>query len=149
MIPRTKAVAKEQCLSATILSRALWASFFFFLTAFFLLFLSSANASAATISGSVYSNEGVTKYTTARTIRLLVNGVSAGTATTVSGDYSIIATVNAGDAILVYTDDNVTTDGTTVTVASGANITGFDIYQGYVIARHDNGGMLTKANMTT
>src|SRR3990172_1173603 len=151
MIPRTKAVAKEQCLSATILSRALWASFFFFLTAFFLLFLSSANASAATISGSVYTDEGVTPIAAGKTIRLLVNGVSAGTnAPAAGGAYSITATVNAGDAILVYVDDGVAgSDGTTVTVSNGADLAGLDIYVNYVTTRHDNAGILTNANMSS
>lgn len=55
-------------------------------------------ASAATISGTAYTNEGITPYAIAKTIRLLVNGTSAGTVTTTIRDYSITANINAGNA---------------------------------------------------
>src|SRR3990170_4239253 len=150
MTPLPNAVDREQCFG-TAMSKVVWAFLFPLLIALFSLILSIANASAATISGSVYTDEGVTPIAAGKTIRLLLNGVSAGTnATAVGGAYSITATVNAGDAILVYVDDNVAgSDGTTVTVSNGANLAGLNIYVNYVITRHDNAGILTNANMSS
>ncbi len=105
-----------------------------------------------TISGTVYTDEGATNIGAGKTVRLVVNGASAGTNTTnASGQYSISATVSAGDAILVYVDQNDGTanDGTTVTVNNGANLSGLDIYVDHVIARHDNAAVLTNALMST
>ena len=102
------------------------------------------------ISGTVYSDEGVTNAGSGLTVRLIVNGVDAGSdVTDAGGAYSITATVLAGDAILVYVDNDATIDATTVTIAPGANLSGFDIYADHVITRHDNGGSLTNADMDT
>jgi hypothetical protein len=82
-------------------------------------------------------------------VRLIVNGVDVGTdVTDAGGAYSIIAVTNPGDAMLVYVDNGVL-DGTTVTVADGADLAGFDIWADHVITRHDNGGSLTNADMDT
>ena len=101
-----------------------------------------------TISGTVYSDEGVTAVGANETARLLVNGTSAGTdLTDASGVYSITATVNSGDSILVYMD-NAGLEGVVVTVSDGNNLSGLDIYGDHVITRHDNGGSLTNAVMS-
>ena len=143
---RVMVVEREQSIGRSASLKALM--FSLFLMAFFYLFTSFAHG--ATISGSVYSDEGVTKLATSVTVRLLVNGASAGTNATVSGNYSITATVNAGDAILVYIDDNATTySGTTVSVSNGSNLASFNIYTNHLITRHDNAGTLTNANMFT
>ncbi|MDH3273605.1 MAG: DUF4347 domain-containing protein, partial [Gammaproteobacteria bacterium] len=103
----------------------------------------------ATISGTVYTDEGTTNAGAGQTVRLLVNGVSVGNdVTDASGAYSITAAVNPGDAILVYLDQEAI-DGTAVTVSDGANLAGLDIYDDYVITRHDNGGALANADMDT
>ena len=107
-------------------------------------------AAGITISGTLYSDEGVTVITTGPTVRLIKNGASVGTAVANgSGVYSITASVTTGDAILAYIDNNGTYQGNTVTVSSGANLTNLHIFANRVITRHDNAGSLTNLNMKT
>ncbi|MBE0606319.1 MAG: DUF2341 domain-containing protein [Deltaproteobacteria bacterium] len=102
------------------------------------------------VGGTVYTDEGVTNVGAGKTVRLLVNGTSAGTATTDgSGSYFITTSASAGAAILVYIDDDPVYKGTAVTVFNGATLSNLDIYAGHVITRHDNGSSLTNANMST
>ena len=101
-----------------------------------------------TVSGAVYTDEGSTTIADGATVRLIVNGSSVATDTTVSGAYSITAAFSSGDAILVYIDE-AGTDGTTVTVPSAATLSGLDIYGDRVITRHDNSGSLTNTIMST
>lgn len=104
------------------------------------------------VGGTVYSDEGTTNVGAGKIVRLVINGVSIGTDTTDAlGGYFIIATPTAGDALLVYIDgdDGATTDGTTVTVSDGINLSGLHIYTDHLITRHDNAGSLTFANMST
>ncbi len=103
------------------------------------------------ISGTVYIDEGVTNIGAGKTVRLIKNGVDAGSTTTdASGVYSITpAALVAGDALLVYIDGDATYKGTTVTVSNGATLSGLNIYASYVITRHDNAGSLSNANMGT
>ena len=100
------------------------------------------------ISGTVYTDEGTTTIADGATVRLVINGVSAGTDTTVSGAYSITASPSAGDAMIVYIDGHAS-DGTTVTVSDGNALAALDIYADRLILRHDNSASLTNANMTT
>lgn len=105
-----------------------------------------------TLSGTVYSDEGVTNIGTGKTVRMLVNGASVGTnATNASGQYSILAAVSSGDAILAYVDENdgAANDAATVTVSNGADLSGLNLYVGHVIVRHDNAGALSNALMNT
>ena len=112
-----------------------------------LILLGAGAAEAAAISGTVYTDEGVTNAGAGLTVRLIVNGVDNGTdVTNASGAYSIVASLVAGDAMLVYVDAGAI-DGTTVTVSDGADLSGFDIYANHVITRHDNGGTLSNADM--
>jgi CSLREA domain-containing protein len=108
----------------------------------------AAGAPTYAISGTVYTDEGATTIADGATVRLIVNGVSQGTDTTTSGAYSISYTTSANDAIIVYIDGH-TSDGSTVTISPGGFVTEFDIYADHLITRHDNGGSLTNANMTT
>ena len=104
------------------------------------------------ISGTVYTDEGVTNIGSGKTVRLLINGTSDGTdITDGSGNYSITpSSLSAGDAILVYVDDDASTDdGTTATVSDGSSLANLDIYKGHVITRHDNSGVLSNSNMDT
>ena len=103
----------------------------------------------ATISGTVYSDEGSTTIADGTTIRLLVNGVSAGTDTTSGGVYSITTLLGAGDALLAYIDTNGGTVGNTVTVTNGDHLTDLHIYADRLITRHDNSGSLTNALLAT
>jgi len=101
------------------------------------------------ISGTVYTDEGVTNAGAGLTVRLIVNGVDVGSdVTDAAGAYSILATLLAGDALLVYLDAEAI-DATTVTVSDGADLSGLDIYADHVITRHDNGGILSNADMDT
>ena len=114
-----------------------------------LILLGAGAAEAAVISGTVYTDEGVTSAGAGLTVRLIVNGVDNGTdVTDAAGAYSIVASLAAGDAMLVYVDGD-SIDATTVTVSDGADLSGFDIYADHVIARQDNGGSLTNADMDT
>lgn len=101
------------------------------------------------VSGTVYIDEATTLIGNGAVIRLLVNGASQGTSTTVggTGTYSInVPSLSGGDAMLVYID-GFATKGSTATVSNGANLSGLNIYGGHLIARHDNGGSLSNANM--
>ena len=113
-----------------------------------LILLGAGAAEAATISGTAFTDEGITNAGAGRTIRLIVNGVELGNdVTDASGAYSITASINSGDPMLVYIDGSV--HGTTVTVSDGADLAGLDLYDEHVIARHDNGGTLSNADMDT
>lgn len=103
------------------------------------------------VSGIVYADEGTTFVGAGKTVRLLVNGVDRGWAVTdAAGGYIIFSSVSlsAGDAIVVYIDNDATYRGTTATVMKGIQITDLDIYTGHIITRHDNGGTLTNANLS-
>lgn len=103
-----------------------------------------------TISGTLYSDEGTTVIATGPTVRLIANGASVGTAVANgSGVYSITASVNSGDALIAYIDSNGGTVGNAVTVSNGVNLSGLNIYADRLITRHDNGGSLTNALMST
>ncbi|GBF31134.1 hypothetical protein MnTg04_01088 [bacterium MnTg04] len=93
----------------------------------FLILLGAGAVEAATISGTVFTDEGVTNARAGHTVRLIVNGVDLGNnATDASGAYSITASINSGDAYLVYVDNAALLDGTTVAVSDGAGHAGFD-----------------------
>ena len=103
-----------------------------------------------TFSGTVYTDEGVTNVGAGKTVRLIVNGASAGTAVTnASGGYSLTAAVSPGDALLLYIDGDPTYQGAAATILGNSNLTGLNIYAGHVITRQDNGGALSNANMGT
>lgn len=113
-------------------------------------YLTFGSESVLTVAGTVYSDEGATNVGAGKTVRLVVNGASAGTDTTdASGNYFFNASVSSGDALIVYIDGDATYDGTAVTVSDGTNLTGLDIYADHLITRHDNGGSLTNALMNT
>ena len=108
----------------------------------------SPTTAKKTISGTVYADEGVTPIGSGRTIRLLINGVSVGTGITdASGNYSIAASLAAGNALLAYIDGDTVYKGTSVTISGGDSISGFNLYAGHIITRHDNAGSLSNANM--
>jgi hypothetical protein len=117
-----------------------------------LLAIDESSVGGPPISGTIYTDEGVTTIADGTTVRLIINGTSVGTDTTTSGAYSISTTsLSAGDAILIYIDDDngTTNDATTVTVSDGAALSGLDAYVDHLITRHDNGGVLSNALMDT
>ena len=104
--------------------------------------LSAADVFADTISGTVYSDEGTTNIGASQTVSVSINGaaVAASADTDASGVYSIPGiTINSGDVLTLYLNDE-TADAVTVTVGDGNDLSGVDLYQNYLITRHDNGG---------
>jgi hypothetical protein len=103
-----------------------------------------------TISGTVYTDQGVTNIGAGKTIRVLVNGTGAITGTTnASGQYSIsVPLTSAGDVITAHID-GATEDGATITRTAGADITGFDIYQDRIIVRNESVSAISIANLNT
>jgi hypothetical protein len=104
-----------------------------------------------TFSGTVYTDEGVTNIGTGKTVRLLVNGLSAQTTTTnASGQYSftVSPTTSAGDVITVHLDGN-TEKGAVVTRGNAANLSDLHIYQDHIIVRNDSVSAMALANLNT
>ncbi len=103
------------------------------------------------IAGTLYSDEGTTAVGAGIQVRLLVNGVTKGVdETSASGTFSFATPLSATNKLLVYVDEDDTdsaTDGTTVTISDGNNLTGLDVYYQHLITREDNGGSLTNALM--
>jgi hypothetical protein len=112
-----------------------------------------------TVSGTIYSDEGVTVYNCSAdnlTIGVSVNGgtSSTGTCTAAGGTYTVTVAANpsaVGEPIAVWIDSAETPKATTVTRAgsTSSNITGFDLYQNRLIVRHEDSGPITNANLAT
>ncbi|MDY6987455.1 MAG: right-handed parallel beta-helix repeat-containing protein [Thermodesulfobacteriota bacterium] len=106
--------------------------------------------SGYTVSGILYSDEGVTPITgTAKTVRLRKNGADDYTAetNTADGTFSIPSVpYEAGDVLTVYLDDE-TEKAVTVTLSADADISGLDLYQDRVIVRHEDDGPITNADL--
>ncbi len=110
-----------------------------------LLIAGQVSGATITLSGTLFSDEGVTPLS-GQTVRLVIEGASAGTdITDGSGNYSISATVATGDwyiPLLVYVDGGSVV-GTTVTVMDSTLstvINNLDIYADHLITRQDEGG---------
>jgi hypothetical protein len=104
----------------------------------------------ASVAGTVYSDEGITALGS-QTVRLAVNGTDISTveSNVTTGVYSFTGlSLNPGDVLTLYLEDEPA-DAVTVTVSNGGNLTGVDLYQDYLITRHDNGGALTNVNLAT
>ncbi|MCK5475338.1 MAG: hypothetical protein KAI71_02010 [Candidatus Pacebacteria bacterium] len=104
-------------------------------------------------SGRIFTNEGTTGLdcTTSRTVSLKVNGTGADTVecsnSPSNGSFSFTGvSASAGDIVTVYIDGE-SEKAVTVTESDGNNLTGLDLYTNHVIARHDNGGVLTIDDM--
>lgn len=110
-----------------------------------------AATAGQTISGTVYSDEGTTPLGS-QTVRVAINGTDFGTTAESdagSGAYSIGGlSLNSGDVITIYLEDE-TANAVTVTVSDGNTLSGGDLYQDYLITRHDNGGSLTNVHLNT
>lgn len=96
-----------------------------------------------TVSGTLYSNEGSTQITSGKTIRLSVNGGATLSTTTDSGSgtwhIDLASAPAVGNPIAVFVDGDSGTRAFTLTKASSTvnNITGVDLYQNRVIAKHE------------
>ncbi len=107
------------------------------------------------VAGTVYSDEGVSPAGSGVPIAVSVyGGTTSGTdffttTTDSAGQYGVtISTANlsAGDRLMAYVNTG-TGRGATVTVSDGGLIDDFDVYQGRVIVRHDNGGNPSAADL--
>jgi hypothetical protein len=110
-----------------------------------LLFSSQVQAVTVTISGTLYSDEGITPITSAdQSIHLVIDGVSIGTSLTDgSGNYSITANVTGPYMPLLIYVDNGSVVGTTITVlysSTSVSINDLHIYANHLITRQDEGG---------
>ncbi len=111
-----------------------------------------------TLSGSVYSDDGVTKMSSStcngvtQNIRVVVQGGASytGSCAALDGTYSIGGVVIVGDPVVtVYLDTNGGAQGTVVTKTITANISDLDIYQNRVMTRHEDVSPLTILNMAS
>ena len=117
------------------------------------------SSNTITISGFVYSDDGVTPMGpptcdgTTPNVRVVVNNgtYTASTAcASGTGAYTLAGVAYVGDPkITVYLDTNGGSVGTVVTKTPTANITNLDIYANRVITRHQDVSPLTIADMIT
>jgi hypothetical protein len=103
------------------------------------------------IAGIVYQADGITPYTTTDTVRVLINGVSAGTATIsgVTGAYEVAlsSTPAAEDIITIYIDGGAAL-AVAVTRHSGSiTLTGVDLVVDALTVRTETATALTDADL--
>ncbi len=104
----------------------------------------------ANVSGTVYVDRGVTPMGAGRTLNYsLAGGASSGSTTTASdGTYTISGVnVNNNNVCVVYLQGN-TENGVALTIASGVDITGLDVWQDCLTLR-DGGHSLTPSVIST
>jgi hypothetical protein len=108
---------------------------------------------AIDISGTVYSDAGVTTMAADRTVAVSVNGAAAAGTTTTGGDgtYSIAGiTADAAAVLTLYIQDGVNPEvAVTVTRSTGSNMAGVDLYADHLILRNDQGTALLRSNLNT
>src|SRR5678815_3572560 len=104
------------------------------------------NLGVQNISGTLFDSAGLPL--SGRTIKLLQNGTSVGSATTNgSGDYSFTGvTLAGGDKIAVYISGELE-KGATITLPGTADITNLIIRQNVLIVRTDSGVPISNANL--
>lgn len=115
----------------------------------FLIFLSALPAFAQNISGTVYTDQGVTNIGAGVTVSISINGaaVSGSDDTDGSGTYAVTGlTLSSGDVITAFIDDEIQ-NGVTVTLSDGTAPTNFDIYQDHLVVREDSGNFLTRTHL--
>jgi len=104
------------------------------------------------LSGTAYSDEGTTPQTSTA-VALFINGANKQTTTTnvANGSFSFTnLTLSANDILTVYYDTNgSTTNGVTMTKATGGSLTNINLYKNRLITRCDNSCSLTNANLKT
>lgn len=101
------------------------------------------------ISGTVYTDSGVTNIGAGTDVTLLVNGTSIGTVTTnASGQYSKVGVALNNDDIITAFIDNETQKGVTVQRNNGASAT-LDIWQNTLTARSAGASALTASQLAT
>ncbi|MFA6272308.1 MAG: hypothetical protein WC693_04375 [Patescibacteria group bacterium] len=113
----------------------------------------SEAATSVNISGVAYQGFGTTPISgsvTSKTVQLRVNGAGAYSdeITTADGAWAINGvTVNSGDVVTVYLDDE-TEEATAVFITDETSQSNVNLYQNYVILRAD-AGLITNTNLAT
>ena len=101
--------------------------------------------------GTVYSDEGITPFSTTTTISIAINGVHERSVETsaVNGSFMFedIDPQATGTPIVIYIDGEIEKGVAYNRYSGQGEVTGFDIYQNRVIVRHDDEGPLTVANI--
>ncbi len=109
----------------------------------------SITVNNTSITGTVYTDAGVTNIGTGTDVTLLVNGTSIGTVTTnASGQYSKVGVVLNNDDIITAYIDNETQKGVTVQRNNGASAV-LNIWQDTLTARSATASALTAAGLET
>ena len=104
--------------------------------------------SAITVSGTVYSDEGVTTLGSLPIKTGIVGTSSRTTTASAGGTYSMtIPDPGVGGLITTWLDTNGGASGSVVTRGNSANITGLDIYQNRLVVSHEDTGPLTNTNI--
>ncbi len=106
---------------------------------------------ASSVSGTVYSDEGTTNIGTGKTVAISIGGAAAAATvdTDSGGAYSLTGlTISGGDVLTLYLDGE-TEKAVTVTVGSGVDLTGINLYQNDLITRCDNSCSLRTASLLT
>jgi hypothetical protein len=110
-----------------------------------------AVVTGVTISGTIYSDAGVTVLASTPTVRVKVNGLGDySAAANGSGVYSIadVGIGSIGDVITVYLDDEVEKAVTlTITSDGVSDVVNLNLYQNHVILRHEDAGPVTNADI--
>ena len=108
----------------------------------------TVNDVVGTISGVAYVDEGATNIGAGKTINMLVNGsLVESVVTGVGGDYSFTQEASAGDAVALFIDGDATSQGVTITVSDGSDLSGLQLFADHIIVRNDNGGVTSNADL--
>ena len=108
----------------------------------------TVNDQVGNISGTIFTDEGVTSIGAGVSISMVVNGVLTDTVTTDgAGAYTFNKEAAAGDAVAIFIDNDPTHQGITVTVSDGSDLGGIQVYANHVVVRNDNGGVISIADM--
>lgn len=101
------------------------------------------------ISGIVYGGEGTSPFGAGVTIALSHNGSDVGTTVTGAGGQYTFSNIHlTGGTILSVFIKGAAQKAATVTLSSGASMTGVHLYQSHLIVRSDSGSVaLTNANL--
>ncbi len=108
-------------------------------------------ASPITISGYVFTDEGLTTSTAGSIISLAIEGelIASTTASTTNGFYSFSVLPSAtGTPITVFVDQTTGESGGAITRYQGSgDLSNFNIYVNYVILRHEDSGPITNQDI--
>jgi len=105
------------------------------------------NTIGATVSGTVFTDEGSTTSTVGSVINLAIDGVwtASTTVSTMDGSYAFVGVSQpATSTVLTVYTSNAAELGNTVTRYLGSgDVAGLDIYQNHIIVRHEDDGPIT------